>query len=54
MDVRIEFLRRRIALYRDYLKQGTDAAQASDYLRRIKEDEAELAVIAEKQRCGEC
>jgi hypothetical protein len=50
MEVRIEFLRRRIALYRDYLREGTDAPQASNYLRQIKEDEAELAVIVEKQR----
>jgi hypothetical protein len=41
---------RRIALYRRYLAEGTDADQASAYLRQLKEDEAELAAIAKKSR----
>jgi hypothetical protein len=44
----MEFLRRRIVLYRRYLAEGTDADKASAYLRQIKKDEAALAVIVEK------
>jgi hypothetical protein len=43
---RIEFLRRRITLYRCYLREGCSAPQALLYLRQIQQDEAELAAIA--------
>jgi hypothetical protein len=38
-------LRRRIALYRRYLREGIDAELAAEYLRVIREDEAALAEI---------
>lgn len=38
-----ESLRRRIALYRQYLKDGVDAEIAADYLKTIAADEATLA-----------
>jgi hypothetical protein len=40
---RAEMLRRKIELYRRYLREGVDAALALDYLREIAEAEAELA-----------
>jgi len=40
-----QILRRRIALYRRYLREGVDAALAGEYLRQIRDDEAELATI---------
>ena len=42
---RAEHLRRRIELYRRYLREGVDAGLAADYLREIVEAEAELARI---------
>ena len=42
---RAEYLLRRIELYRRYLREGVDAAEAIDYLREIAEAEAELAAI---------
>lgn len=40
-----ESLRRRIAIYRQYLKDGVDAEIAADYLKTISADEAALARI---------
>ncbi len=45
MDERAEFLRRRIELYRRYLREGVDIDVAAEYLRQIAEDEGELAEI---------
>ena len=42
-------LRRRIALYRRYLRDGVDAALAGEYVRQIRDDEAELAAIESGQ-----
>ena len=39
---RAELLRRRIALYRRYLREGVNGVFAAEYLRQIAEDEAEL------------
>jgi hypothetical protein len=36
-------LRRRIELYRSYLREGVDVSLAREYLREIAEGEAELA-----------
>lgn len=52
MEDRAIVLRRRIELYRSYLRQGADAERARDYLRQIIADEAELARIAEEGRTG--
>jgi hypothetical protein len=46
----MEALRHRIALYRQYLREGASADRGVDYVRQIKADEAELAAI--KQRLG--
>ncbi len=43
MEDRTELLRRRIALYRRYLREGVNDGLAVEYLRQIAEDEAELA-----------
>ena len=45
MEERADMLRRRIALYRRYLREGVDAALAGEYVRQLGEDEAELAAI---------
>lgn len=45
MEDRAEILRRRIALYRRYLREGVNTALAAEYLRQIADDEAELAEI---------
>jgi hypothetical protein len=45
MEERAEMLRRRIALYRRYLREGVDAALAGEYVRQIRDDEDELATI---------
>jgi hypothetical protein len=50
MEPRSEFLRRRIELYRRYLREGVDISLASEYLRQLSEDEAELAAIEAGQR----
>lgn len=50
MDDRADMLRRRIALYRRYLREGVDAAIARDYLEQILKDEAELAEIEPSDR----
>jgi hypothetical protein len=42
---RAELLRRRIALYRSYLREGVEGALALEYLRQIAEDGAELNQI---------
>jgi hypothetical protein len=39
---RVEFLRRRIALYRRYLHEGVMSELAREYLRQIAEDKAAL------------
>jgi len=46
METRADYLRRRIALYRRYLREGVDdAAMVAEYLRQIVEDEADQAEI---------
>ena len=45
VDMRAESLRRLIALYREYLRVGTDLERAGIYLQRIREAESELATI---------
>jgi hypothetical protein len=50
MEERAEFFRRRIELYRHYLREGVDAGLAVDYLRQIVEDEAELREIGTDRR----
>jgi hypothetical protein len=47
---RAELLRRRIALYRRYLREGVEGALALEYLRQIAEDEAELKRIERARR----
>jgi hypothetical protein len=48
---RAELLRRRVALYRRYLREGVDGGLAIEYLRRIAEDEVELGRIESGERC---
>ena len=43
-------LRRRIALYRRYLREGVDATLALEYVGQIRDDEAELAAIESAER----
>ena len=50
MRERVEFLRRRIELYRRYLREGVDIELAIEYLRQLSEDEAELAAIESGKR----
>ena len=50
MEERADMLRRRIALYRRYLREGVDAALAGQYLRQLQADEAELAAIEASRR----
>ncbi len=38
-------LRRRVALYRRYLREGVEVELAAEYLKTIAADEAELAAI---------
>jgi len=45
MESQADLLRRRIALYRRYLREGTDEASAAEYLRQILQDEAALAIV---------
>jgi len=49
-DDRAELLRRRIALYRSYLREGVEGALALYYLRQIAKDEAELNRIEPGER----
>jgi hypothetical protein len=48
---RAELLRRRVALYRRYLREGVDGGLAIEYLRQITEDEAELGRTESSERC---
>ena len=48
---RAELLRRRVALYRRYLREGVNGGLALEYLRQIAEDEAELGRIEPSERC---
>ncbi len=50
MEERADLLRRRIALFRRYLREGVDAALAAEYVRRLAEDETELAAIEAGER----
>ena len=50
MGERADTLRRRIVLYRRYLRHGVDATLALEYVRQIGEDEAELAAIESAER----
>ena len=45
MDDTAETLRRRIALYRRYLREGVDGELAGEYLKTITADEAALAKL---------
>ena len=47
---RAELLRRRIALYRRYLRDGVEGALALEYLRQITEDGAELNHIEAREQ----
>ena len=49
-EERAELLRRRLELYRRYLREGVDASLAEQYLRQIAEDEAELRQIGTDKR----
>jgi hypothetical protein len=48
---RAELLRRRITLYREYLRQGVASELASQYLREIIAGERELERISDDRRC---
>lgn len=48
MNEPAEALRRRIALYRQYLKDGVASELAGEYLKTIIADEATLAEIERK------
>ena len=50
MEERADMLRRRIALYRRYLREGVDATLVGEYVRQLGEDEAELAAIEAAER----
>jgi hypothetical protein len=50
---RATVLRRRIELYRNYLKRGVDAELAREYLRQIMASEAELQRIARNGTGGQ-
>jgi hypothetical protein len=50
MEERAELLRRRIELYRGYLREGVDASLPEQYLRQIVEDEAALREIGTDKR----
>jgi hypothetical protein len=45
VERRTEELRRRIELYRRYLREGTEAQLAHHYLEQIKRDRQELTEI---------
>jgi hypothetical protein len=47
---RAELLRRRITLYRRYLREGVEGTLALEYLKQIAEDEAELNRIEPGER----
>ncbi len=53
MDDRAELLRRRIALYRRYLREGASLSAAELYLQQLKIDEAELMAIASEGQPGD-
>jgi hypothetical protein len=50
MEERADILRRRIALYRRYLREGVDATLALEYVRQVGDDEAELAAMESGER----
>ena len=50
MEERADVLRRRIALYRRYLREGVDAALVGEYVQQLWEDEVELAAIESAER----
>jgi len=52
VDKRAESLRRLIALYREYLRIGTDLERTDLYQQRIEEAELELAEIEHRSRGG--
>jgi hypothetical protein len=45
MEERADSLRRKIELYRRYLREGVDVSLAREYLREIGEAEAEIERI---------
>jgi hypothetical protein len=53
METRADLLRRRIALYREYLRLGVDGGTAMTYLQAIAEAEAELTKHLECVEAGE-
>jgi len=53
MDKRADLLRRRIALYREFLSLGVDAGTAMTYLSEIAEAERELAGQLEAPAAGQ-
>jgi len=50
VEERAELLRRRIALYQRYLREGADATLAAEYVRQIGQEEAELKEIEAGRR----
>lgn len=54
-SAKADALRRRIALYRDYLRDGVSATLARAYLKEIAKAEAALAALVEndKKRTGD-
>jgi hypothetical protein len=50
MEMRADMLRRRVALYRDYLSKGVESGMARQYLRAIAEAEAELTKLREREQ----
>ena len=46
-SAKADVLRRRIALYRGYLREGVNASLAKDYLKEIAKAEATLAALNE-------
>jgi len=53
MDDRANRLRRRIALYRRYLREGLSVEQAMLYLNQLRADEAELRSLSGEAPVGE-
>jgi hypothetical protein len=48
--MRADMLRRRVALYRDYLSKGVESGLARQYLQAIAEAEGELAKLREREQ----
>ena len=50
LEARADILRRRMTLYREYLKQGVSSELASQYLREIVAAERELERISDDKK----